>query len=129
MAEKKAVNMEAINEVNYVGLHNAPEIYADGLSGILLGFPTLKMTFHTVLPSGSAEIRRNCAILTMDVYSALDMAFDILDSCKDSEEQFLLASTGIHAKLKDLLSRIPAEPSAESTKTVTKSRAKAKSKA
>lgn len=117
------------DKVVYVDSYHPPEIYADGLSGVLVGYPTLKMTYHTVLSSGNSEVRRNCAVITMDVHAALDMAFDILESCKDNEEQLLhMASKGIPAKLKEFLSRIPTEEVEQPLKSVPKSRAKPKVK-
>lgn len=118
-------------EVVYVDSYNPPEIYADGLSGILVGYPTLKMSLHTVLSSGQSEVRRNCVVLTMDVHSALDMAFDILDSCKDNEEQMLhMASKGVPAKLREFLSRIPSEDKQpiKEKDSIPKSPAKSRSK-
>lgn len=128
MVERKDIS-KAGDKVVYADSYNAPEIYADGLSGILVGFPTLKMSFHTILASGETEVRRNCAVVTMDVHTALDMAFDILDSCRENEEQLLhLAAKGIPARLKELLSKIPAESVEPASKSLPKSRGKAKIK-
>lgn len=130
MIDNKSTSTADVDKVVYVDSYHTPEIYADGLTGVLVGFPTLKMSFHTVLSYGDAEVRRNCAVITMDVHTALDMAFDILDSCKENEEQLLhMASKGIPAKLMDFLNRIPvsdAQPVIEPTGP--KSRAKSKSK-
>lgn len=129
MIDSKGVTTAGTDNVVYVDSYYTPEIYADGLSGVLVGFPTMKMSFHTVLSYGDSEIRRNCAVITMDVHTALDMAFDILDSCKENEEQLLhMASKGIPTKLKDFLSRIPAENVEPVAKPAPKSRAKPKSK-
>lgn len=131
MIDSKSISTTDADKVVYVDSYHTPEIYSDGLSGILVGFPTLKMSFHTVLSSGDAEVRRNCAVITMDVHSALDMAFDILESCKENEEQLLhMASKGIPAKLKDFLDRIPVADAQPVVKpSAPKSRAKPKSKA
>lgn len=127
MVERKNVS-KTEEKVVYVDTYDAPEIYADGLSGILVGFPTLKMSFHTVLASGESELRRNCAVITMDVHTAIDMAFDILDSCKENEEQLLhLASKGMPARLQDLFSKIPEEAQPPS-KPIPRTRSKAKAK-
>lgn len=128
MVERKGASKTGDDFV-YVDTYNAPEFYADGLSGILVGFPTLKLSFHTVLASGNSELRRNCAVITMDVHSAIDMAFDILDSCKENEEQLLhMASKGIPARLKDLLNKIPAEQVELAANPAPRVRGKAKAK-
>jgi hypothetical protein len=129
MIDKKNAPTTNTDKVVYVDSYHTPEIYADGLSGILVGFPTLKMSFHTVLSSGEAEVRRNCAVITMDMHSALDMAFDILESCKENEEQLLyMASKGIPTKLKEFLSRIPTEDVSPDVKQASKSRASVRKK-
>lgn len=128
MIERKDI-AKAAEKVVYTDTYHTPEIYADGLSGILVGFPTMKISLHTVLSYGDSEVRRNCAVITMDVHSALDMAFDILDSCKENEEQLLhMASKRIPAKLKDFLSKIPVETVEAVAKPVSKARPTAKNK-
>ena len=130
MIDSKSTSTADTDKVVYVDSYHTPEIYADGLSGVLIGFPTLKMSFHTVLSYGDTEVRRKCAVITMDVHTALDMAFDILQSCKENEEQLLhMAAKGIPAKLKDFLDRIPKEDVQPVIKPpASKSRAKPKSK-
>jgi len=133
MIERKDVSIapdaKDAEKVVYADTYHTPEIYADGLSGILVGFPTLKMSFHTVLSYGESEVRRNCAVITMDVHAALDMAFDILDSCKENEEQLLhMASKGLPARLRNFLDKIPAGDTEPTAKPTSKSRSNSKNK-
>jgi hypothetical protein len=90
---------------------NAPEIYVDGMSNMMLGFHSVKMSLHSVVDSGSEEtkeIRKVVATLTMDTAAAIDMAFDILESCKFAEAGLMDgAATIVPARLRALFDRIP----------------------
>lgn len=110
MTDKNDLNYQEGEHFVLLDRFKAPEIYADGVSQLLIGYPMVKITFHTVLESGVKEIRKACATLTMDAPSALDMAFDILDACKHSEEEMLsIAGTNVPERLKAFLDRIPVE--------------------
>ncbi|WP_313035665.1 hypothetical protein [Massilia alkalitolerans] len=91
----------------------APEVYADGVSQILTGYPLMKILLHTVLEAGHGsqkEVRKACAMITMDTPSALDLAFDILESCKFSEADMLDSASGaMPNRLRELLDRITPE--------------------
>lgn len=129
MIEKTAVNMGETRAIDYLDSDSMPEIFADGLSGVLLGYPTMKMTFHSVLSAGESEIRRNSLVLTMDVHSALEMALDILELCKDSEEQLMhMASTAVPSKLKELLKKVPGGSPSTAAKRALKTPSKTKTK-
>ena len=108
MSKVEDLNYEEHDDVILLDRYRAPEIYADGVSEIIMGYPMVKITLHTVMEAKEKEVRKSCAILTMDSPSALSMAFDILDAFKKAEQPLLnMASTAIVEKLKDLLGKIP----------------------
>lgn len=118
--------MTKIDDLNYeereqtilIDRYKVPEIYADGVSQILMGYPTVKLTLHSVLESREKEIRKACAVLTMDAPSALDMAFEIIEAFRQVKTEMLqTASTTSVEKLKKFLDRIPEEDASNQKKT------------
>jgi len=68
----------------------APEIFADGVSQVLTGYPVSRVVFHTVLEpagSGTKELRKASAILTMPTVSLIETARKLLALAKEAEDQ------------------------------------------
>lgn len=106
----KDINYEDMGSAVLLDRFKVPEIYVDGASQVLMGFPTTKILFHTVIESGEKEIRRACAMLTMDAPSALELALGILESFRQANDVLLKdAAPSLEKKLKALLERIPNE--------------------
>ncbi|WP_292938326.1 hypothetical protein [Noviherbaspirillum sp.] len=123
------INYEDLGSAVLLDRYRVPETYADGVSEILIGYPMTKITFHTVIESSDKEMRRACAMLTMDAPSTLDLAFDILEAFRRVDE-VLLKDVGprITEKLKMLLERIPKEEMQSGIQERSKKPSKAKSK-
>lgn len=111
MTKLNDLDTSETNEYLIYNKSNAPEIFIDGMSNMMLGFHSVKMSLHSVVDSGgegSKEIRKVVATLTMDTAAAIDMAFDILESCKYAEAGIMDGvNTIIPARLKALFDRIP----------------------
>ena len=74
----------------------APEIFVDGWSQVLVGYPLTKVVFHTLVqPSGpdTKEIRKVAMTMTIPLAQAIQFAQTILSYCKNGEQQ--LAGTAM----------------------------------
>lgn len=99
---------------------SAPDIYAEGISHVLLGYPVTKVVFHTMMEPATPqnkEIRKATAVLAIPTVSLIESAQLILQVCKGGVGDL----TGFNAlqgqKIQDLLSAIeireqPASPPA-----------------
>ena len=69
----------------------APEIYADGFTHMLVGYPMTKLVLHSLVDplDGGKEQRSAVATITMSTVSLLEMAHAILSACKRSEEELI----------------------------------------
>ena len=89
----------------------APNVYADGIAQIMIGFPISKIVFHTIYEpktDSSGEIRKCVQTLSIPTVSALEMARHILGAAKQSEAKLSeLFSDETLNKIKGLLVDIP----------------------
>ncbi len=137
MDEKKNFDHIELNNFVLIGRASVDEIYADGISNILIGYPLMKFTFHSVVEAeseNSKEVRKAVALITMDTPSALDVAFDILEACKTTEAAMLeSANSSFPARLKAFLDKIPADMFSKITnqeaETITEEKKPVKTKA
>jgi hypothetical protein len=94
MIAKQRVEVKADPEVKpnlHVG-DNLQNIYADGVSGVALGFPLTKIIFHTVLAPGVAtttgiEQRRAVAQLSIPTHVLLELCRNLLANSVASRPQ------------------------------------------
>lgn len=91
---------------------NAPDIYADGLTHILVGFPTTKIVFHTTIDKQEEkEIRKVCLNLSLSTLAAVHLANSILSAYKQSEAALMDGlQNQIPVQLKELLADVVAKP-------------------
>jgi len=133
MAKLNEFDSFETNEYVLFNRANAPEIYVDGMTNIMLGYQGVKMSMHSVVDSGgegTKEVRKVVATLTMDIATAIDIAFDILESCKYAEDGLMNGvSTVVPARLKAFFDKIPEGFGADmEAKNTVKSSAKPKAK-
>lgn len=85
----------------------APEIYVEGWSQLLIGYPMTKITFHTTVEPANndhKELRRTATTISMPLAIAVQLAQTILAGCKSAESQIVGAATEATAQLKQMLS-------------------------
>jgi hypothetical protein len=86
------------------GKLNAPEVYADGASQILLGYPMTKIYLHTVISAGDdKELRKVVQVLSLSTATAIELANMILAVAKKSEEFLIPSAEEATAQMQDLL--------------------------
>ena len=95
------------------GRLTSPEVYADGVSQIMLIGSIAKLMLHSIsLPKSTEnpEIRKAVQYLSMPVFGALELADLILRAAKDSEERLLHSMNEEQAaKAKVILSLVSTE--------------------
>lgn len=92
-----------------VGKANAPEIFADGMSQMLMGTPVSRVIFHTTLESYSErapEVRRAAAILVMPTGQLVEFALNILHAVKENEQRFLAGNAELERKWGELVKNL-----------------------
>jgi hypothetical protein len=109
---KKLSNLDVLDTDAFTlsGRVSAPEIYADGYSQLLLGFPTTKIVFHSLVEPktevDSKEERRVVATLSISTLDAILLATTILAGCKSSEGQLGLGADQYLTRLKATIAQI-----------------------
>ncbi len=84
----------------------APEVFADGISQVLMGYPVSRVVFHTILePAGSdsRELRRASMILTMPTVALIETARNLLNLAKEAEGQLVQFSSEQAVAIQQLL--------------------------
>jgi len=109
---KKSSNLDFIDTDSFTlsGRVSAPEIYADGFSQLLLGFPTTKIVFHSLVEphteANAKEERRVVATLSLSTMDAIQLATTILAGCKKSEVQLGLGADQYLSRLKAAIAQL-----------------------
>lgn len=89
-----------------VGKSSAQEVFSDGISQVLLGYPVSRLVMHTILEPASEEakeVRRAAVVLTMPTMTLIDTALMILRVCKQGEDQLVGFNSQQGAKISELL--------------------------
>lgn len=96
-------------EFELIARQNAPEVYADGISQMMIGHPVSKVTFHSVLDAandGGKEMRKAKLLLTIPTASLLETALIVIQSCLETENALVGHFTEQqNARLKLLMAR------------------------
>lgn len=111
MRDKKLVDKDPDLLVNerfiLQGKATAPEVYVDGASQILVGYPMTKIYFHSVVNhSDTQEKRKVVQVLTLSTTTAIELANLILSVAKKSNEFLLPMSQSALDQLQTLISDI-----------------------
>lgn len=98
---------------------SSPEVFVEGVSQVMMGFPLTKIVLHSVMePKDGAEkeIRRVVQTLSMPTLAALELAKIVLSLCSQSGSQLTnMAEVEFSAKFKHLLSEVQPDPSTVKT--------------
>jgi len=89
---------------------SATELYADGFSQLLVGFPVTKIILHSVIDAKTPthkEVRRTVTTLSIPTTALIQLAQMILSACKNSEGQLAQLSGDAAKQLKGILAQIP----------------------
>lgn len=73
-----------------LGRASSPELFVDGFSQVMIGFPISKIVFHSVIEPKDGkekEIRKIVQTLTMPTAVAVELAKIISGLCKQSEKE------------------------------------------
>ena len=99
-------------QFHLTGNLSSPEIYAEGIANMMIGFPVSRLVLHTFLEplADGREHRRAVANLTMPTTALLELALNVLRACKSIEPQLMqIASSEAPAKLQEFLNMVPME--------------------
>lgn len=82
-----------------------PEIFADELSGMMLGYPVSKLTFSAAKQSGNdgAVEKNNVLTLTLSTHNLLSACKLILNNASDNQDLILSGASTSEEKLLALL--------------------------
>jgi len=96
------------------GVLSAQDVFVDGMSQFLFGFPVSKILLHTVVKPGEHEIRKAVISVAMPTATVIQMAQMILTNAIQNKEQLLTMAKTTHPNsLEALLSN--ASPAGDST--------------
>jgi len=94
------------DDMYLLGRLNAPELFAEGLTQIMLGYPNSRLLLHTLIaPKEGAkkEIRRAVATLTIPTATLIELANLVLDAARRTGEQLLEFQAASGPRLATLL--------------------------
>lgn len=101
-------------EFNLTMSDNMPEIFADGISHILMGNPMSKLTFHSVtnfsFDDDASETRVGVLRLTIPTPSLLELCRNILLTAQSSLEHLSSNGEKIDIQIKNLIEGIDIKP-------------------
>lgn len=109
---KKPTDLDVIDAgaFNLSGRATTPEMYADGFSQLLIGFPLTKIVLHSVFdPKSEAnakEERTVVATICIPTISAIQLATTILAGCKSSESQIGLFADQYSTQIKTAIAQL-----------------------
>ena len=92
---------------------NLQEIFTDGVSEVMLGYPTSKVLFHTVTTLNTINIpeqRQAVFRMTMNTATLLEMCRNILAAAVDNKEQFPLMSQQFNERFIQILDDVEITP-------------------
>lgn len=102
MSDSKSNDIEDIGPFVLRGKGQATEIYSDGLSQFMLGYPLSRLVFHTVNEPATTERkeqRKANLVLTMPTQLLLEAAKLVMDSSAANKDTLLTMSTEQAEKL------------------------------
>ncbi len=107
-----------IKEGNYLlgGLLSVEDVFVDGMSQFIFGFPISKIVLHAVVKPGSPEIRKAVIRVTMPTAILIEMCQKIMTNSIANKEQLLSTAKIIHPMALEALLSAPATVSDDSTK-------------
>lgn len=98
---------------------NTPELFTDGISQLLMGFPISKLTFHSVVtPSESPEqIEQRKAVLSLAISTPvlLELCRNILFAAQSSLDQLSEGGTRIDAQIRKIMDGVAIPPLSKDT--------------
>lgn len=109
---KKSSNLDVMDTDVFTlsGRVSAPEIYADGFSQLLIGFPTTKIIFHSLVEPktnvNAKEERRVVATLSISTLDAIQLATTILAGFKNAESQLGLGADQYLTRIKAAIAQL-----------------------
>lgn len=109
MREQKSGAVVETDRFVLVGKSSAPEVLAEGVSQVLMGYPMSRLVLHTVLDpedAESREIRRAAGIVTMSTVSLVQTAKLILKLAKEAEGQLSEFNAEHGVRIRELLKDI-----------------------
>ena len=112
--EKTYSNGEKVGDILVVNRDAAPELVADGLNQMVVGYPHSRILLHTLIPVdpsayGVREVRKVVATVTMPNLAMVDMALQILRAHLVNQTQIEDARTATGNQLKLLLKGLSVE--------------------
>lgn len=116
MTSPKQYDITEEKDFLLVNRTSSPEVFVEGVSQVMMGFPLTKIVLHSVVEPKDGtdkEIRRVVQTLSMPTLAALELAKIVLSLCSQSESQLCsMAEVEFSGKLKLLLSGVEPDPSA-----------------
>lgn len=104
-------NYQEVDNIILLGKAAAPRVYADGVSQLLLGFPTTSIVFHQIAEPASEEtqgkeMRKVAMVVTMPTLALAEAAQNILAGLKAGASQIAGFQAGASEQLQNLLARV-----------------------
>lgn len=101
---------------------NMPEIFTDGISQLLMGFPISKVTFHSVVtaPDSAEQVEQRKAVLSLAMSTPvlLELCRNVLFAAQSSLDELSESGTKVDSQIKKIMEgvAISAHPSKEAKK-------------
>lgn len=86
---------------------NMPEIFTDGLSQLLMGFPISKLTFHSVVtaPDSTDQIEQRKAVLSLAMSTPvlLELCRNVLIAAQSSLDELTESGTKVDTQIRKIM--------------------------